>query len=968
MKLLAFANDSGISSILGKVIQGSPIQQLKQIFYDVNDSIVSRSYSEGDKVSIEVTSTACAVVAKFLVGLLRSVRVDSTSFNDILPICEDIMSGSVVSLIESDEQHAEKNTTGNTIDAIILCAWTLHLKNQCEFWTGEKQMASPSKGTGMPPIIHLFLKDAITRTAKNALEQKKIDPELLQSLKFLACQRIQELHGECYDKQRLAYGTDAKQYSTASETLEARQLVNFMLQRFDSNEIQKTAVSQVMGQLASLADSIATWAPYADKSNIDSFLNQILQVTAIEDDSCGQDRKMLLGLLNDTSFYEISGISQRLGMNIASFVAENVHTILRRCDSSASQHMDIVLPTIRTGWKALSVEGITKIHRSEAPLTCHPKDLSEIIMCLRGSLRVLDMINNAAVPILWNEFKDVSTIFQSLMGMESICNILHISSERFFLDTKVRLVSALRITASRVLASVPFDSNGLIFVAPEENYVMLLPLVLESSFEILHRDSSTGTIHPCVDSCTMIVKSIVNNCIGLGTKSTIHMIKFLDSTFDQAEIARGGFQYLILTKYAIILIRKFGRFFGADGDNKATKDLFRVIKNRLWKTSHKFCFSTPEDAHSLCQNQSIIFIAEALRFSSICSESQFIPSSSVENEVVARLRNLLNGDPKELEARSISYLVGCLAMVKPSRPVRQELTSILLLGVLKHYDLFVTPLCILARGMETKEFDNFLTKLTSEIVKVPDTAIKLKIMHMIVTSTDDQSHIDVVSNHSAMIMNNCLQVMTQVARQIDVNSDSILTVSSLIVDMASKKNMMVLHEREIALILARITSTIRVSEQHGERGITDIQLKAYDATFSLVSFFLQRFSKQVQNCVPSLVISLTTMLQFVLSKSLPSDHMSHCGQKFSRLCELLLPHGDVYKKHVICLILRFVNSLRNDVHTLCKKGLLPGIYCLLDLIQEYETMQLNSMLDEECRALLRSVHDDYKKIHVYKGQ
>ena len=42
--------------------------------------------------------------------------------------------------------------------------------------------------------------------------------------------------------------------------------------------------------------------------------------------------------------------------------------------------------------------------------------------------------------------------------------------------------------------------------------------------------------------------------------------------------------------------------------------------------------------------------------------------------------------------------------------------------------------------------------------------------------------------------------------------------------------------------------------------------------------------------------------------------------------------------------------------------------CLLDIIQDHETMQLNSMLDEECRAILRSIHEGYKKIHVYKGQ
>jgi hypothetical protein len=775
------------------------------------------------------------------------------------------------------------------------------------------------------------------------------------------------LHGECYEKQRLAYATDAKQYSTASETSEARQLVGFILRRRDSNESDAKSTSKMMDQWAILAESIAIWAPHADQNTIDSFLNQLLQAVAIVDESCKRRRDLLLSLLNDTSFYEIPNVSRRLGINVASFVAENVQNVLRRCDGSSSQQIDVACPTLRPGWKSLTVEEVTNIHQSGNLLTCDSKDLPEIKKFLRGSLRVLDKINNIGIPI-WEECEDASKIFQSLMGMESICNILRISNERSFLDIKVRLISALRTTASRVLARIPFDSDGPIFETQEKDYLMLLPHVLENSFKIIDHDSSSTTMHQCINSCNLIVGSLVNKYIALGTKSTMYMIRVLDSTFDQAEVTRGRFQYLILTNYAATLLRKFGRLFGAVDDATTMKELSRVIKKRIWKTSQECCFNTPDDGQFLFQNQSTIFIAEALRFSSTCSETQLITLGSVESKIVVRLRNLLTRDSKEHETRSISYLIGCLAMAKPSRIVRQELTRELLLANLKRYDTFLTPLCILARGMETDEFDELLNKLTSNIVEVPATAIKLRIVHMIVLSSMNQSQINVLSNHSAMIMNNCLQVMTQVARQIDVNSDSILEVSSLIVDMASKKDLMVLRERDIALILARITSTIRVSEEPGEGEITDIQLKGYDASFSLVSLFLQRFSKQVHNCVPSLVISLTTMLQFALSNSLHTNSMSHCGQKFSRLCELLLPHADIYKKHVICLILRFVNSLRQNVHPACKKSLLPGIYCLLDIIQDHETMQLNSMLDEECRALLRSIHEGYKKIHVYKGQ
>jgi hypothetical protein len=92
------------------------------------------------------------------------------------------------------------------------------------------------------------------------------------------------------------------------------------------------------------------------------------------------------------------------------------------------------------------------------------------------------------------------------------------------------------------------------------------------------------------------------------------------------------------------------------------------------------------------------------------------------------------------------------------------------------------------------------------------------------------------------------------------------------------------------------------------------------------------------------------------------------GHKFGRLCELLLPHGEVYKKHVLCLVVKFVEALKRDMDPIRRNSLSSAIYSLLDILQQHETKQLNSMLDDMGRALLRTVHESYKKQHVYKGQ
>ena len=943
---LAFANNARIAMQLGKTIQGSPIQQLRKIFSDVNDFIVNGSFVGDDKLSSEVSTIATTVVTKHLVGLLQNVRVDTNSFNDIYPICGEIMDGSVKSLTRY---------SGDMKNALVICAWTIHLKNRCEFWIDEKQIEPSGEDQfGVPRVLHEALNNAASSVSKIS------DPDVLEPLKFLACQRIQQLHGDCYEKQRLAYATDGEQYSTAKEKLEAKELVGFILQRCDTDG-EARSVSETVDQWTVLAESIAIWAPHANENNIDSFLNLLLRSAATARDTNQRERNLLLGLLADSSFYEIPNVSCRLGMNVASFVAEIMQNIVDRCDGSTT----IKCPTLQDGWKTLSIQSLTNSLQAISSLSCVSKNFPEICEQLEEILRVLDTINDVGISV-WKDCKDGLKVFQSLMQTESICNQLEMNEERTFRETKVRLISALRSAISRVSTTIALDSDDGGFEPHKEHYSTLLTHLLENSSKAIHHELSSSTIRLYMNSWTTILESLVDMYIVQDSNATKTMIKAFKSVYDQAEVSQGGYEYLLLTNYAVILLKKFKSF--GNGDKATTIELARAIRERIWNTAFEYCFNASKDADFLFQNQSIILVAEMLRLCSTGIDTQLVPLSSVEKRIVTRVRNLLTSDSDEYETRAISYLVGCFAMAKPSKIVRQELTFQLLLANLKQNDMFLTPLSILAKGMESDELDDFLSKLTSSNVDMIATTRKLKVVHMIVLSAKDETQIDALSNYSSLIMNNCLQVMTQVARQTDVRSDSVLEVSALIADMASKKDMMVLRERDIALILARITSTVSLGNELVDDQRTETQLKGFNATFSLVSLFLQRFSKQVHSCVPSLVISLTSMLQFALSSSLTTDSMSLCGQKFSRLCELLLPHGDVYKKHIICLILRFVNAMREDVHPVAKKSLLPGIYCLLDIIQDHESMQLNSMLDEECRAILRSIHEGYKKIHVYKGQ
>ena len=958
-RLLAFASDNEFSKHVSRSIQESPLQQLQQIFSTANESFSTRRFCD-DKIythSSEANLIANSVRTKLLQDLLRNVRIDSNSSRYINPICEKVISDPITSLIELDNARDLNN-------AVTLYAWTLNLKNRCEFWLPDHHALL------ILPSIHRVLKLRIAANCKNDNNRDdQDDDELLQSLKFLACQRIQQLHGQLYDKQRLAYASDAEQYDTSSETLEARELVGFMLQGFYSNGQESDSKKQQMwDQWVALAKSISTWSPYADEIDVNFFLRQLLKGIAITENSSDYRRNDILSLLNDSNFYEIPNVANRLPTNVISFVAENVQKILQLCNGPTPKTYEVSRPILDPDWKNFSFAEILNVQKSPIQISCASNHLVKVDEYLEDSLRVLERINNVCIPI-WEQSNDALKIFESFVRIEIICCMLLTKNDICCVDSIAQLISELRFAASRTLANASSQMNGKSPDTKKGDSLILLRLILNSSSVCLNNDPSSHVTHRFINSCTAMFSLLMDVCMESDKDSIMKMIQILELSFHQNEIEVNGTNYLILIGYAVTLQKKFLRTKDADVSNIAIDLFFGVIVQRLGVQILNYCFDDSKEANLLFRKLSRMFVAEAFCLSSKRYNIRFPLVCSVENETVIKLRNFTTWEHDDFEVRSLSYLVGCYALTKPSTNTRHKLTNELLTTSLRGCSVFITPLCILAKCMIPDEFEKFLDKLISATVAIPTTTIKLKIIHTLVLSMTDQDKLEIVAKYSAAIMSNCLQVMAQVATQVDVEFDSIVVVSELIVDMASRNSIMILRERDIALIMACISSTIvNEEEDTNKRTKNEDQIKSYDSCFLLVSFFLQRFSKQMHSCVPSLITALTKMLEYSLLGTIPVASSFGCGQKFSRLCELLLPYGEVYKKHVICLIIRFVDVLQGSMDVVRKKSILPGIYCLLDIIQDHECKQLNSMLDEVGRALFRSIHEGYKSKHVYHGQ
>jgi hypothetical protein len=399
-----------------------------------------------------------------------------------------------------------------------------------------------------------------------------------------------------------------------------------------------------------------------------------------------------------------------------------------------------------------------------------------------------------------------------------------------------------------------------------------------------------------------------------------------------------------------------------------TRNIVRSIEKRHWKNAQR-CLLNQAGTDSLSWKLSVALIAEGLRISPSLEKGGcggcLLLGHQYAYEMLEILKNVMTYDTAECMA----YLFSCLGLCLPSKDIREETVRGLSQCYAKGHNVFKTPLCTFAALLEPRELSDFLGDLCKTKIdhQASVVAANVTIYHSLLLMLDEPDKIEVISSHSTSFLSLSLELLAWSVAVSPECGDFTMIASSLIVDVASRKNVATIRERDVALFLSAVTAPLQKCSSLDEKDLPRYGIKAFEACYFLVSFFLQRFSKQAQNCLSCLFRSLMSMMEFVLYAPLTDIALVESGQRWNRLCELLLPHAEVYKKHVLSLIVHFVKGFVENVDVIRKKSLLNGIHCLLDIIQEHETKQLNSMLDDTGRSLLLSVYEGYKK-HAYKGQ
>mmetsp|Transcript_27307 Transcript_27307/g.49617 ORF Transcript_27307/g.49617 Transcript_27307/m.49617 type:complete len:169 (-) Transcript_27307:195-701(-) len=141
----------------------------------------------------------------------------------------------------------------------------------------------------------------------------------------------------------------------------------------------------------------------------------------------------------------------------------------------------------------------------------------------------------------------------------------------------------------------------------------------------------------------------------------------------------------------------------------------------------------------------------------------------------------------------------------------------------------------------------------------------------------------------------------------------------------------------------------------------------FNSCCAVVASLIAHYPKQLYGC-PSPLFSLLLALLTHLLHANPKKGISQKALEFVKICELLIPHKDIFKKHVVGLILCYIQSLNKGMNPTTKSRLMPSIYALLDMCSSFETRQINAMIDVPSKIVFAPVFQSYQKFYQYHGQ
>jgi hypothetical protein len=995
--------DNEVCAEFAVAVEKCPPGQIQELFGNLNSwirirleevqscAVVSAGDTGSEDMSLAVT---------LFVIFIRNVLVDKHTAVEVASLCEKTVEMAARPLIAAQEF---------TREALVLSGWLMDLRARCAFWLDEREENSKEGSFDMFAVV---LKDlGLDNSAVDVNMMADIGHDeglpnlnnsaygsMLSEIQFLLCHRIRELHSSIYEEQRAEFTRQEASLRSSALDREARRLVNFVVMIAGCPPAQGSASSAVgisRSRWQILAETVSYWAPYSESKHVDSFLLWVFSALSVTEedlsknvngsirayprddilDRCvvAEEKRVAEALLRDSSFFEIPELMARFDAAGLQCVMEILGIALLTTNTGrGGRH-----PIKNHGLELTSLSEDSR--RLQFPLKQFGDAMSAISSkkvrhALKGGTIRLDLMSRALQIIqLLNGTPRAST---SILSVEMALRMDVLASGICFESTASeveRVVLPLLCAIRTYAASSAVDhlhkyiDNSLLFFI--RGYIQSTTAVMKrikSPNEEAHQ-----TKFLCASS--MLVGALSTSCLS-HFKHSPAPLKTLFNCFEKLAVGgRVGTDEMdsrVLMNMTRSFVRRVVTFAGCnglldDGDFKSA-----VVEPFITAIQEEFCMVDMADK-TILHNESLsaewfLLMGDTTRLTGL-----MIPSTPTEMVDSSIIKGSLVCGEDDVTRRAANYYLACIVASGSVPPLATKfVVDQCLSGGACCSQLNEATLCGIVRGMGLDEVHRLLELVLNKARTTDSCRLSaLRIFQLLLENEQADQARKEVSRVSRAFFVISLELLHPLDRA-DVSSwtREVDLGTSLLIALAQQKDIIAIRQRDLALMLAQVESALGEGGSFLNPNVSPVDGRVYSSCCKLVSSLLQRFPKQLYACVPSVVSTLHTLLRHALYGELTVPDITQRAQIWTRLCELLIPQRDVYKKHVIGLILEFVGALQTNVHPSRSKGIVPAIYCLLDMLSQYETEQLNTMMDATGKALFRSVYQSHQKTHMYKGQ
>ena len=249
-----------------------------------------------------------------------------------------------------------------------------------------------------------------------------------------------------------------------------------------------------------------------------------------------------------------------------------------------------------------------------------------------------------------------------------------------------------------------------------------------------------------------------------------------------------------------------------------------------------------------------------------------------------------------------------------------------------------------------------------------DIASSVHAYHLILLSAKGQQQKSEVASVARYLSSVSQQLLCSAPRRLIERPARIGT--KFLTTLIGKKDIILFSSQDAAALLASIITLLPpIPKGTLHEAKTDGNLTSssdiYSECCAIVSALIKFYPKQLYGCTPSVISVLHSLLSHATVAT--GENAALMGIEFGKIAELLSAHSEVFKKHVLGLILFFVDSLVAGMSAATKRNLLPAIFSLLGLLSKHELHQLQVTMTPSSKSIFRSVFRDFQRLQ-YKGQ